>query len=105
MVSMGDMVKLFLISEIIWIVSLGIAMAVTRVSFNFPRLLAIATVPTVVVLLPLGLVISLILSTVVMYVLIIKLTDAKFFPDAVLAVGVANVVYVLLGVWVVAQFA
>jgi hypothetical protein len=99
-----DLVKMFVLSEVIWIAALFLAMIITRVNFSVPRLLIIATVPTVAVLLPIGFFLQLILGTVLMYVLIVKLTDAKLFPDAVLAVMVANVVYVLLGVWVVAQF-
>ena len=100
-----NLVKLFLLSEVVWIAALFIAMLITRVSFSIPRLLIIATVPTVIVLFPFGFFLKMILATIVMYSLIVKLTDAKFFPDAVLAVMVANVVYVLLGVMVVSQFA
>ena len=100
-----DLVKLFVLSEVIWIVALFLAMLITRVSFSIPRLLIIATVPAVVFLIPIGFILQLIASTIVMYVLICKLCNTKFFPEAVLAVMVANVVYVLLGVWAVAQFA
>jgi hypothetical protein len=99
------LLKLFVLSELIWIAALFLAMIITRVTFSIPRLLIIATVPTIAVLLPIGFILQMILGTVLMYTLIVKLTDAKLFPDAVLAVMVANVVYVLLGVWVMAQFA
>ncbi len=99
-----DLIKLFVISEIIWIVALFIAMLINRLQFSIPRLLVIATVPAFVFLLPLGFMLNLIAATIVMYTLIVKLTNAKIFPDAFLTVMVANIVYVVLGVWMVARF-
>ena len=99
-----NLLKLFLLSEVVWLVALFIGMFVTRVNFTIPRLLIIATVPTLVVIIPLPFFLKLIASTIVTYVLIVKLTDAKLFPDAVLAVMVSNVSYVLLGIWIVARF-
>ncbi len=91
-----DLLKLFLLSEVVWLVALFVGMFVTRVNFTFPRLLIIATVPTLVVVIPLPFFLKLIASTIVTYTLIVKLTDAKVFPDAFLVVGVSNVLYIVL---------
>lgn len=99
-----DLLKLFVLSEVVWIVALFVGMFVTRVHFTIPRLLIIATVPTLVAVIPMPFILKLIGSTILTYVLIVKLTDAKLFPDAFLAVMVSNISYVLLGVWVVARF-
>ncbi len=99
-----DLLKLFLLSEVVWIVAMFVGMFVTRVNFTIPRLLIIATVPTLVVVIPLPFFLKLIASTIVTYTLIVKLTDARLFPDAFLAVMVSNIAYVLLGIWIVARF-
>jgi hypothetical protein len=96
-VSSAELIKLAIFSQVVWTVGLFLAMLITRVSFGIPQLLAIATVPTIIVLLPLGFFLKLIIATVVMYALIVKLTNAKVFPDAFLVVGVSNVLYIVLG--------
>ena len=93
-----------LISEAIWLVGLFVAFAITRVNYTFPRLFVIALAPGLVLFFPIAFFLKVILASVVMYVLIGKLTDAQFFPDAVLAVGVANVFYVLVTVTVISKF-
>jgi hypothetical protein len=99
-----DLVKLFLISEVIWIVSLFGAMMILRIECRIPYLLLIATVPSLVFLLPLPFFVNLIGSTAVMYTLMVKMTDAEYFPDAVLWVGVSNIFYLVLGIWLIARF-
>ncbi len=93
----ANLIKLAVFSQVVWTVGLFLAMLITRVSFGIPQLLAIATVPTIIVLLPLGFFLKMIIATIVMYTLIVKLTDAKVFPDAFLVVGVSNVLYIVLG--------
>lgn len=100
-----DLLKLFLLSEIVWIAALFVGLLITRIHFTIPRLLIIATVPTLIVLIPMPFILKLLGPAVVTYFLIVKLTDAKLFPDAVLAVMASNVSYVLLGIWVVSRFA
>ena len=104
MLSQTDLVKLFLVSEVIWIVGLFLAVTITRVSCTIPRLLLIATLPGVVLFFPLHFFLKLFLSTIVMFTLIVKLTDAKFYPDAVLMVGVANVFYLVIGLGLITTF-
>ncbi len=95
--SQADLIKLAVFSQVIWTVGLFLAMLITRVSFGIPQLLAIATVPTIIVLLPIGFFLKMIIATFVMYAMIVKLTNAKVFPDAFLVVGVSNILYIGLG--------
>jgi hypothetical protein len=79
-VSSAELIKLAIFSQVVWTVGLFLAMLITRVSFGIPQLL-----------------VKLIIATIVMYTLIVKLTNAKVFPDAFLVVGVSNVLYIVLG--------
>lgn len=103
--SQGDLLKLFLLSELNWAISMFGSMMITRVSCGLVQFLAIVTLPTLaVVLLPLGALMKIVVATVLMYVLIVKLTDAKVFPDGFLLVGVANVLYLIIGISLLARF-
>jgi hypothetical protein len=103
--SPDNLVKLFLLSEVVWIAGLFIAFQITRVSFTFPRLLIIATLPTIIALFPIAFFFKVIGGAILTYFLIVKLTDAEYFPDAVLAVGVANVMYIIIGMTILTKFA
>ncbi len=103
--SPDNLVKLFLLSEVVWIVGLWVAFMITRVQCTFPRLLLIATLPTVMMVIPMFFILKMIAATVLTYTLIVKLTDAEAFPDAVLAVGVANVMYVVIFITLITKLA
>ena len=100
-----NLLKLFLLSEVVWIVGLWVAFMVTRVHCTFPRVLLIATLPTLVTLVPMFFFFKIIAATALTYFLIVKLTDAEAFPDAVLAVGVANVMYIIISITLITKFA
>lgn len=103
--SQADLLKIFALSELNWALSMWCSMKVTKVSCSFVSYLMIVTLPTLVVLFPLTFFMKLALSTILMYVLIVKLTDAKYFPDGVLLVGIANVLYLIIGISLIARFA
>ncbi len=103
--SPDNLVKLFLLREVVWIVGLWVAFMITRVQCTFPRLLLIATLPTIIAVIPMFFLIKIIAATVLTYFLIVKLTDAQAFPDAVLAVGVANVMYIVIFITLITKFA
>jgi len=103
--SQADLLKLFLLSELNWAISMWGSMMITRVSCGIVPFLAIVTLPTLaVVLLPVGALMKIVVATVLMYGLIVKLTDAKYFPDGVLLAGVANVLYVIIGISLLSRF-
>ena len=93
-----------LFSEVIWIIALFLALKIAKVYCKIPHFFLIATIPTLVVLVPIHFFLKLLLSTAVMFALMLKLTDAEFFPDSVLVVGVSNALYLLIGIAVLARF-
>lgn len=83
-------------------VCLWAGMKITKVDGTFVAMLLISTATALVGAIP-G--IGLILGTVVMFVLICKLTDAEFWPDAVLMVVVSRAVAVFAAIGLGALFA
>lgn len=69
--------------------SLWLGMKFTKVNGTFPAAMIIAAICGMAGLFPF---IGFFLSIIVMFVLITKLTDAEFWPDAVLLVVVSNLV-------------
>ena len=64
-------------------------MKLTKVDGTFLAMLIISAVSSLVGLIPM---LGWLISTIVMFILICKWTDAEFWPDAVLMVVVANAV-------------
>jgi hypothetical protein len=91
------LLKLFFLSFGLWTAGMWLAMVITRVACGIPQYLAIVGLRTLMVLMPFPFYLDWILATILMYVLIVKLTNASFYPDAVLMVGVSNLMYVALG--------
>ncbi|UCC73562.1 MAG: hypothetical protein JSV86_03080 [Gemmatimonadota bacterium] len=88
------------ISFAIYIPCLWLAMKITRVGGNWLGVLLASAGSFAAAVLAgyfLGPIVGLLASTIVLYVLICKLMDASFFPDAFLMVVVANVLF--LFVW------
>jgi hypothetical protein len=78
--------------------SLWVAAKVTRVETTFLSMLGVAAASSVAGLVP---VVGWLLSLVVMFLLIRKLTDADIWPDAVLMVVVSWFVSLMAGVFLV----
>jgi len=90
------MLTLGLIFWIIGAAGLWFAKVITRVHCSFPRFLLIVTLPTLIFVLPLPMFVSYGIAVILLYVLIVKLTDASFFPDGVLMVAIGNVLSIIL---------
>ena len=80
------------VAIVISAVCLWLGMKITKVDGTFIAMFLIATVSTLLALIPTG---GWIIGTIVMFILICKWTDASFFPDAVLMVIVARGVAIL----------
>jgi hypothetical protein len=80
----------FIIGSIISAVSLWCGMKLTKVQGTFLGMMLIAAVSGLCGLIP---AVGAIVALIVMFFLISKFTDAQFWPDAVLMVVVANVLY------------
>ena len=94
------------ISFAVYIPCLWIAMKITRVGGSIFSVLLAAIgsfVAAWVAGLLAGPLVAMLASTIVLYVLICKLTDASFFPDAFLMVVVANVLFVFAFIQVIAK--
>jgi hypothetical protein len=87
-----DLLKLCLLGWVIGAAGLWIAKVITRVHCTFPRFLLIVTSPILISLLPLPWFVNYVIAVILMYVLIVKLTDASWFPDAVLMVAIGNII-------------
>jgi hypothetical protein len=88
------------LSLAIWVVCLFVAMKITRVGGTIVSVLIASFGSFAVAALAgyfVGPMVAMLAGTVVLYVLICKLTDADVFPDAFLMVIVANVLF--LFVW------
>jgi hypothetical protein len=88
------------LSLAIWVVCLFVAMKITRVGGTIVSVLIASFGSFAVAALAgyfVGPIVAMLAGTVVLYVLICKLTDADVFPDAFLMVIVANVLF--LFVW------
>ena len=72
-------------------------MKLTKVKGDFLAMLIITAVSALLSLIPM---VGWILSTVAMFVLICKWTDAHFWPDAVLMVVVAEIVGIFCGIMI-----
>jgi len=90
------------ISIVVGAVCLWAGMKLTKVDGTFVAMLLISTATALAGAVP-G--IGFILGTVVMFVLICKLTDAEFWPDAILMVVVARAVAVFAAIGLGAIFA
>jgi hypothetical protein len=88
------------LSLAIWVACLFVAMKITRVGGTIVSVLIASFGSFAVAALAgyfVGPIVAMLAGTVVLYVLICKLTDAEVFPDAFLMVIVANVLF--LFVW------
>lgn len=94
--TLGVLTLIALILWALWILGLWLAKTLTGVWCTFPRLLLIAILPILVFIIPLSFMINYIIAVVIMYVLIAKLTDADFFPDAVFMVVIANILSTIM---------
>jgi hypothetical protein len=96
------------ISFLIYIPCLWLAMKITRVGGNWLGVLVAATgsfAAAAVAGFFLGPIVGILASTIVLYVLICKLMDASFFPDAFLMVVVANVLFIFAWFQIIAKVA
>jgi hypothetical protein len=84
----------FIIDAFVFSVCLWLAMYITSVKGSFRATAIIVAVSSLLGLVPFA---GWILSLVVMFVLICKLTDAELWPDAVLMVVVAQFLATLAG--------
>ncbi len=75
---------------------LWVGMKVTKVEGTFLNMLTVATASSLIGLVPL---VGWLLSIIVMFILIRKLTDAEIWPDAVLMVLVAGGASILAGMF------
>ena len=82
-------IVVFIIRVVFFALCLWAGMKLTKVKGDFLAMLIIAAVSALLSLIPM---VGWILSTVAMFVLICKWTDANFWPDAVLLVVVAEIV-------------
>jgi len=78
--------------------SLWVAAKVTRVETTFVHMLSVSAASSVAGLVP---VVGWLLSLVVMFLLIRKLTDAEIWPDAVLMVVVSWFISLMAGMFLV----
>ena len=96
-------VIVFFVTVVLHAICLWAGMKLTKVDGSFVAMLIIAVVSAAVGLIPNP--IGWILSTILMFVLIVKLTDAEFWPDAVLMVLVAKVVAIVVGIFLIGALA
>ena len=85
---MFERVVLLMVDGLVFAVCLWLAMGLTKVKGSFWSMVIIVAVSALLALIPYA---GWILSAIGMYVLICKLTDAEFWPDAVLMVIVAQI--------------
>ena len=90
-----DMLKLGLIVWIVGAAGLWFAKVITGVHCSFPRFLLIVTLPNLIFLLPLHMFVNYAMAVILLYTLIVKLTDASLFPDGVLMVVIGNIVSIV----------
>jgi hypothetical protein len=89
-----------------WVICLFLAMKITRVGGSLGGIIIVcigsylAGAAASFFVNPL---LGVVVGTIVLYVLIGKLTDADFIPDALLMVIVANVLYLLVIWWVLSK--
>ena len=91
---MIEMLVIFVIGTVLSAVCLWAGMKITNVDGSFVAMLIVAAVSTGLGFLPL---VGWIVGTVAMFVLICTLTDAEFWPDAILMVFVAKLMSLGLG--------
>ncbi|MHA2219810.1 MAG: hypothetical protein ACXACY_28255 [Candidatus Hodarchaeales archaeon] len=94
--TLGVLALIALVLCALWVLGLWLAKTLTGVWCTFPRLLLIAILPILVFIIPIPVIISYIIAVILMYVLIVKLTDADFFPDAVFMVVIANILSTIM---------
>ncbi len=83
----------FIVNALIFAVCLWLGMKITDEEGSFMMLIFISAVSSLVGLVPVA---GWILSAVVMYILICKMMEIEFFPDAVIMVVVANIIAMLV---------
>lgn len=92
----------FIVNALIFAVCLWLGMKITSEEGSFFALVFISAVCSLVGLIPVA---GWILSAVVMYILLCKMLEMKFFPDAVIVVVVANIISNLVGFGLMASMA
>ena len=95
---MLDIIIGLVVTIIIEAVCLWVAMKLTKVEGLFLQMLVVSAIANLVSLIPVA---GWILSIAVMFFLICKWTGAKFWPDAVLVVIVAELVGLLAGMGII----
>ena len=92
-------IHLLTLGLIFWIIGaagLWGAKVITRVHCSFPRFLLIVTLPNLIFLLPLPIFVNYGIAVILLYTLIVKLTDASYAPDGILMVVIGNVLSLIL---------